>query len=78
MGTGEVIRYWFDHVGALIKDTEETAEWFSSLFGFRVTNRQESQTQGPKTTLISKEKVTIGLMEPMGAERRIQEPVYGG
>ena len=63
----------FDHVGVVVKDTKETAERFSSLFGFKVAECQEFPEQGFKSTLISKEKVTIELIEPVGTAGIIQK-----
>jgi methylmalonyl-CoA/ethylmalonyl-CoA epimerase len=63
----------FDHVGVVVKDTKEAAERFSFLFGFKVAECQEFPEQGFKSTLISKEKVTIELIEPVGAEGIIQK-----
>ena len=62
----------FDHIGVVVKDTKETADLFSSLFGFKVTELQEFPKQGFKSTLISKEKVTIELIEPVGTQGIIQ------
>ena len=71
----------FDHIGVVVKDTKESAEIFSSLFGFTVTEVQEFPEQGFKSTLISKEKVTIELIEPMGTEgiihRFVEKRGYG-
>ncbi len=61
-----------DHVGVVVKDTKETAGLFASLFGFEVTEVQEFPEQGFKSTLISKEKVTIELIEPVGTQGIIQ------
>ena len=63
----------FDHVGVVVKDTEETAGLFSSLFGFEVMERQEFPEQGFKSTLISKEKIIIELIEPIGDKGIIQK-----
>ena len=62
----------FDHVGVVVRDSKETADLFSSLFGFEITEFQEFPEQGFKSTLISREKVTIELIEPMGPEGIIQ------
>ena len=63
----------FDHVGVVVKDTKEAAELFSSLFGFKVIEFQEFPEQGFKSTLVSKEKVTIELIEPVGTQGIIQK-----
>ena len=62
----------FDHIGVVVKDTKETAEIFSSLFGFKVIEVQKFPEQGFQSTLISKEKVTIELIEPVGTQGIIQ------
>ena len=63
----------FDHVGVVVRQTKETAELLSSLFGFKVTETQEFPKQGFKSTLVSKEKVTIELIEPIGTQGIIQK-----
>jgi methylmalonyl-CoA epimerase len=71
----------FDHIGVVVKDTKESAEILSSLFGFTVTEVQEFPEQGFKSTLITKEKVTIELIEPIGTEgiihRFVEKRGYG-
>ncbi|HUS70563.1 MAG TPA: VOC family protein [Anaerolineae bacterium] len=71
----------FDHVGVVVKDTRETAERFSSLFGFEVGECEEFPEKGFKSTFISKEKVTIELIEPLGTagtiQRFVQKRGYG-
>lgn len=71
----------FDHIGVVVKDTKETADILSSLFGFTVTEFQEFPEQGFKSTLLSKEKVTIELIEPIGTEgiihRFVEKRGYG-
>ena len=62
----------FDHVSVVVKDTEETAERYSSLFGFEVVEYKEFPEQGFKSTFISKERVKIELIEPVGTEGMIQ------
>ena len=63
----------FDHVGVVVKDSDETMALLSTLFGFEVTERQEFPEQGFRSTLVTKEKVTIELIEPMGQEGIIQK-----
>jgi methylmalonyl-CoA/ethylmalonyl-CoA epimerase len=63
----------FDHIGVVVKDTKETAGLLSSLFGFWVTETQEFPEQGFKSTLVSKEKITIELIEPIGTQGIIQK-----
>ena len=71
----------FDHIGVVVKDTKETADIFSSLFGFEVAELQEFPEQGFKSTLLSKEKVTIELIEPIGTDgiihRFVEKRGYG-
>ena len=63
----------FDHVGMAIKNTEEMVSLFSNLFGFRITEPREFPEAGFKSTLISKEDVSIELIEPIGPEGIIQK-----
>ncbi|MGA2518909.1 MAG: methylmalonyl-CoA epimerase [Thermodesulfobacteriota bacterium] len=62
-----------DHIGMVVKNTEEMITLFSNLFGFEVTESIAFPEQGFKSTLISKEEVTIELIEPMGTEGIIQK-----
>jgi methylmalonyl-CoA epimerase len=62
----------FDHVGMVVKDTEEMASVFSNLFGFEISESITFPEQGFKSTLISKEGTTIELIEPIGSEGIIQ------
>ena len=62
----------FDHVGVVVRDTKETADLFSSLFGFEIAEVQEFPEQGFKSTLVTKGKVTLELIEPIGPEGLIQ------
>lgn len=70
----------FDHVGTVIKNTEEVVSLFSNLFGFKITEPRTFPENGFKSTLISKEEVTIELIEPIGSEGIIQKFVekHGG
>jgi methylmalonyl-CoA epimerase len=70
----------FDHVGLVIKDTEEVVSLFSNLFGFKITEPRTFPEEGFRSTLISKEEVTIELIEPIGSEGIIQKFVekHGG
>jgi methylmalonyl-CoA epimerase len=63
----------FDHVGMVIKNTEEMVSLFSNLFGFRITEPREFPEGGFKSTLISKEEVSIELIEPIGSGGVIQK-----
>jgi methylmalonyl-CoA/ethylmalonyl-CoA epimerase len=70
----------FDHVGMVIKNTEEMVSLFSNLFGFKITEPRTFPEEGFRSTLISKEEVSIELIEPMGPEGIIQKFVdkHGG
>lgn len=63
----------FDHVGMVVKDAKETALLFSSLFGFEISESNQFLKEGFISTLISKEKVTIELIEPVGTDGIIQK-----
>jgi methylmalonyl-CoA/ethylmalonyl-CoA epimerase len=63
----------FDHVGIVVKDTDETLKKFSSLFGFTVEETQTFPEQGFKSTLAVMDMVRIELIEPMGEEGIIQK-----
>jgi methylmalonyl-CoA/ethylmalonyl-CoA epimerase len=69
-----------DHVGTVIKNTEEVVSLFSNLFGFKITEPRTFQEEGFRSTLISKEEVTLELIEPIGSEGMIQKFVekHGG
>jgi methylmalonyl-CoA epimerase len=56
----------FDHVGIVVKDTDESLDVLNRLFQFEIMEKQEFPEQGFKSTLISKEKVIIELIEPIG------------
>ncbi|HEJ84256.1 MAG TPA: hypothetical protein ENO25_06770, partial [Desulfobacteraceae bacterium] len=58
--------------GVVVRDTKETADLFSSLFGFETVEVQDFPEQGFTSTLISKENVTLELIEPVGEEGIIQ------
>lgn len=62
----------FDHVGVVVKNTEEMVSVFSDLFGFEISESITFPEVGFKSTLLSKEGVTIELIEPMGTEGIIQ------
>ena len=70
----------FDHVGIVIKDTKEVVSLFSNLFGFKITEPRTFPEEGFKSTLVSKEEVTLELIEPIGSEGIIQKFVekHGG
>jgi methylmalonyl-CoA/ethylmalonyl-CoA epimerase len=70
----------FDHVGLVVKNTEEVVSLFSNLFGFKITEPRTFPEEGFRSTLISKEEVTLELIEPIGSEGIIQKFVekHGG
>jgi methylmalonyl-CoA epimerase len=62
----------FDHVGIVVKNTEEMVSLFSNLFGFKISESLTFPEERFRSTLISKEGVTIELLEPIGSEGIIQ------
>lgn len=62
----------FDHVGFVVKKTEEVLSLFSNLFGFTISEALNFPEEGFKSTLISKEGVSLELLEPIGSEGIIQ------
>lgn len=62
----------YDHVGVVVRNTQETAELLSSLFGFEVAERQVFPEQGFRSTLVATAEVTVELIEPVGEEGIIQ------
>ena len=70
----------FDHVGIVVKNTEEVLSLFSNLFGFKISESLTFPEEGFKSTLISKEGVSLELIEPIGSEGIIQKFVekHGG
>jgi len=54
-----------DHVGIVVKNTEEIKKVFFNLFGFEVSESLINRDEGFKSTLISKEGVTLELIEPI-------------
>lgn len=63
----------FDHVGIVVKDTDETLKKFSSLFGFTVEETQTFAEQGFKSTIAVMDMVRIEFIEPIGEEGIIQK-----
>jgi methylmalonyl-CoA epimerase len=61
-----------DHIGIVVKNTEELVGVLSRLFGFRVTESVTFPEQGFKSTLISQGEATIELIEPVGPTGIIQ------
>jgi methylmalonyl-CoA epimerase len=70
----------FDHVGIVVKNTEDVLSLFSNMFGFKISESLTFPEDGFKSTLISKEGVTFELIEPIGSEGIIQKFVekHGG
>jgi len=70
----------FDHVGLVVRNIEEVVSLFSNLFGFKITEPRTFPEEGFRSTLISKEEVTLELIEPIGSEGIIQKFVekHGG
>jgi methylmalonyl-CoA epimerase len=62
----------FDHVGLVVKNTEEMVSLLSNLFGFEISESITFSEEGFRSTMISKEGVTVELIEPIGAEGIIQ------
>ncbi|MGB9627989.1 MAG: VOC family protein [Thermodesulfobacteriota bacterium] len=62
----------FDHVGLVVKDTDGMVSLLSNLFGFEISESITFLEEGFKSTLVSKEEVTVELIEPMGEEGIIQ------
>jgi methylmalonyl-CoA/ethylmalonyl-CoA epimerase len=62
-----------DHVGLAIQNTEEVAALLAKLFGFEIKESREEPQAGFKSTLISKEEVTLELIQPVGSQGMIQK-----
>lgn len=58
----------FDHIGVVVKNTDETMDTFVKLFGFEVEEVQTFADQGFKSTIAAKDEVRIELIEPIGKE----------
>jgi methylmalonyl-CoA/ethylmalonyl-CoA epimerase len=63
----------FDHVGIVVKSTQEMVSLLSKLFGFEISESIPFPEDGFKSTMVSKEGVTIELIEPMGTDGTIQK-----
>ncbi len=61
-----------DHVGLVVKNSAESLELFSRLFGFEVTECREEAAAGFKSTLVAKGEVVLELIEPVGPQGMIQ------
>jgi|WetSurMetagenome_2_1015567.scaffolds.fasta_scaffold713190_1 methylmalonyl-CoA/ethylmalonyl-CoA epimerase len=62
-----------DHIGVVVKDTDQTLKPFTELFGFGIEEVQVFPNQGFKSTLVIKDAVRIELIEPMGDSGIIQK-----
>jgi methylmalonyl-CoA/ethylmalonyl-CoA epimerase len=62
----------FDHVCMAVKDAGETAALLSKLFGFEIAESHAEPQAGFHSTLISKNDVTLELIEPVGPQGMIQ------
>jgi lactoylglutathione lyase/methylmalonyl-CoA/ethylmalonyl-CoA epimerase len=60
-----------DHIGFVVRSTEETTKIFSGALGFSVLESMDVPEQGFKSTSISKEGATIELIEPTNPEGAI-------
>ena len=63
----------FDHVAMVVKNTDETVELMTRLFGFKVGDILTDNDGGFKSTMISKAAVTLELIEPVGPEGVMQK-----
>ena len=63
----------FDHVAMVVKNTDETVELMTRLFGFEVGDILNDSKAGFKSTMISKAAVTLELIEPVGPEGMMQK-----
>jgi methylmalonyl-CoA/ethylmalonyl-CoA epimerase len=62
-----------DHIGIVVKDTNETLKAFADLFGFGIEEVQLFPDQGFKSTIVTRDAVRIELIEPMGERGIIQK-----
>ena len=60
-----------DHIGFVVRSTEETTKIFSNTLGFSVLESIDVPEQGFKSTSISKEGATIELIEATNPEGAI-------
>ena len=63
----------YDHVGMVIRNTDEVLGVLSRLFGFEAVEALAETEAGFKSTLISKSDVTLELLEPVGPQGIIQK-----
>lgn len=62
-----------DHVGLVVKDTDEALALLSRLFGFEATESRAEPGAGFKSTIVSSSDVTFELIEPVGPQGMIQK-----
>jgi methylmalonyl-CoA/ethylmalonyl-CoA epimerase len=63
----------FDHIGLVVKNTEEAAALLSKLFGFEIAETRIEPAAGFKSTLMSQADMTLELIEPVGPQGTIQK-----
>jgi methylmalonyl-CoA/ethylmalonyl-CoA epimerase len=63
----------FDHIGMVVRNTEETASLLSKLFGLETAEIRTEPAAGFKSTLISRPDLTFELIEPVGQQGMIQK-----
>jgi methylmalonyl-CoA/ethylmalonyl-CoA epimerase len=61
-----------DHIGVVVKNTDETLKTFAALFGFGIEEIQVFPDQGFKSTIVTKDAARFELIEPMGDRGIIQ------
>lgn len=61
-----------DHVAMVVRNTDETVELLSRLFGFEVGDVLTDSEGGFKSTMILKSAVTLELIEPTSPEGTMQ------
>jgi methylmalonyl-CoA/ethylmalonyl-CoA epimerase len=61
-----------DHVAMVVRNTDETVELLSRLFGFEVGDVLTDGEAGFKSTMILKSAVTLELIEPTSPEGTMQ------
>jgi methylmalonyl-CoA/ethylmalonyl-CoA epimerase len=62
-----------DHIGVVVKDTDEALRPFTELFGFGIEEVQMFLDQGFKSTIVIKDSARIELIEPIGDKGIIQK-----
>jgi methylmalonyl-CoA/ethylmalonyl-CoA epimerase len=69
-----------DHTGIVVSDMEQMVSLYSTLFGFTISESLSFPDEGFKSTLVSREGVTLEIIQPIGPEGIIQKFVakHGG